>query len=111
MAKPSNGVLPGTKTAMVMPTPGVRVAAARFLLVLEEVVFAIAYRLRREELVDAVACLTDPGADSVEHIALDLNLLVPDSWMMESTENIVDHLVNRHSRILPGVEDTAIDTG
>ena len=54
----------------------------------------------------AVLGLLSPLAHRVEHFTLDLDVVVPVCRVMESTKNIVDNLVNRDTRVLPGVEDT-----
>lgn len=54
----------------------------------------------------AVWLLIDPFADGVEHVAVQLTLLVADGWVVESAEDIVHDFVDGDSWVLPGVEDT-----
>lgn len=53
--------------------------------------------------VTATGMLIRPLLDCVEHVAMDLNVLVAESGVMEGTDNIVDNFIYGYTRILPGV--------
>lgn len=44
-----------------------------------------------------------PLPDGIKHLSLNLNTLVPNGWVMESSGDIIDDFVNRHARVLPCV--------
>jgi hypothetical protein len=58
-----------------------------------------------EEAVDlaAVGLLVRPGLDGAEHGAVDLDRLVPESWVVEDAEDVVHHLLNWHPWVLPSI--------
>jgi hypothetical protein len=76
VSEAGDGVLPGAKGAVVVASRRVSARRLAARLGLEDVVLAVAHGLGREEVVDAVARLAGPGADGVEHFALDLDALV-----------------------------------
>jgi hypothetical protein len=66
-------------------------------------------RFGAQNLVKVVAVwlLIYPISDSVEHGAMDLDRLVPESRVVESAENIIHHFVNRNPRVLPGIKNSS----
>lgn len=79
------------------------------LLLAEDVVLAIANRFGREEVFKLVSArmLIGPLPDSVEHVTLDLNIIVTEGGVVECTEDIIDDLINRDASVLPCVQDAA----
>jgi hypothetical protein len=55
----------------------------------------------------AIWSLVHPSPDSVEHVAMDLDALIPQSWVMENTNNIVHHLLNWNPWVFPGIQNPA----
>ena len=53
-------------------------------------------RDRTEDAIQIVGIwlLLYPLADSVEHVPMDFKALIPQSWMMECTKDIIHHLIN-----------------
>jgi hypothetical protein len=66
-----------------------------------------------EDVVQAVALgvLVDPFLDGVEHVAVDLEVLVACGGVVEDVEDVVDYLVDGDAGVFPGVEDAARDGG
>jgi hypothetical protein len=58
-----------------------------------------------------VLSLLRPAADRLEHFTVNLVTIVTDSRVVEGLENIIDDLIDRNTRILPGVENAAVETG
>lgn len=87
-------------------------AAASLLLVLlvENVIFALSDRLRRQEMVNFVPArmLIGPGLYGAEHILLDLNVSTAKSWVMECAQYVVDNFIYGDIGVLPCVENTAV---
>lgn len=54
----------------------------------------------------AIRILVDPFLDGVEHAAVDLDRLVPKGRVVEDAEEIVHHLIDWNSWVLPSIEDT-----
>lgn len=75
----------------------------------EDVVLVVPDRLGREQLVQPVAVgrLLGPPAHRLEHVALDGDALVARGRVVEGAQHVVDHLVDGHAGVLPGVEDPA----
>ena len=62
---------------------------------------------------DAVQTLTfwiliDPVAHSVEHVTMYFNLFFPQSWVMESTEDVRHDFIDGNTGVLPSVENSSI---
>jgi hypothetical protein len=76
----------------------------------EDVVLVVLDGLGREELVELVAVrgLLRPLAHRLEHVALDLDVLVAGRRVVEGTENVVDDFVDGDAGVLPGVDDAAL---
>jgi hypothetical protein len=74
------------------------------------VVVAFFHGLRTQYTVEVVAIrlLVDPGSNSGEHVAMNFEVLVTQSWVVENAENVGHDFVNRDSWILPCVEHTAM---
>lgn len=85
-------------------TTGVDITfTARSSLLVEDVVFATLDRIRREHMVQFMAArvLLCPHTNSLEHVTLNVNALVAESWMVECAKNIVYHLVDGDIGIIP----------
>lgn len=54
----------------------------------------------------AAGVLVSPLLDSLEHVTLDLDMIVPSSRVVESTQDIVDDFVDRYASVFPSIEDT-----
>lgn len=54
----------------------------------------------------AVWLFVDPFSNSVEHVPMDLEVLVAERRVMKNTYNVIHHLINRYSRVLPSIENT-----
>lgn len=54
----------------------------------------------------ATGMLISPLLDSIEHVALNLDIIIPGRRMMERTENIIHNFVYRNRCVLPGIENT-----
>lgn len=92
------------------PLAGAGVAVvARLLIGPNDVVAAGFDALGGEEGVDLVAprVVVGPLADSVEHVFLDLDVLVTNGWVVKRAEDVVDDFVDGNTGIFPGVEDAA----
>lgn len=57
--------------------------------------------------VAAVRVLVDPFLDGVEHVAVDLEVLVAHGGVVEDVEDVVDYFVDGDAGVFPGVEDAA----
>lgn len=77
------------------------------------VVSACLYGGGAEDVVQAVALgvLVDPFLDGVEHVAVDLEVLVARGGVVEDVEDVVDYLVDGDAGVFPGVEDASGDGG
>lgn len=71
-------------------------------------VLVILNRLGTKEMSKLMAArvLISPLLDSRKHVALDLDVIVACSRMVESTDNVVDDLVDGNIGILPSIEHT-----
>lgn len=54
----------------------------------------------------AAGVLVSPLLDSLEHVTLDLDMIVPSSRVVESTQDIVNDFVDRYASVFPSIEDT-----
>jgi molybdopterin biosynthesis enzyme len=65
--------------------------------------------LGRQEGVDLVAprIVVGPLAHGVEHVFVDLDVLVTDGGVVEGAEDVVDDFVDGNAGIFPSVEDAA----
>lgn len=59
--------------------------------------------------VAAVRILVYPFLDRVEHVAVDLEVLVARGGVVEDVEDVVDYLVYGDAGVFPGVEDATGD--
>lgn len=91
--------------AAVGVAAAVSVAAA---LLSQDLVLALPHGLRREDMAELVSTrvLVGPVLDRLEHVALDLDVVVAKRRVVEGSQNIVDDFVHRDVCVLPGVEDT-----
>lgn len=73
-------------------------------------IFAILDRFTTKKSVEfiSVAMLVSPLADCIEHVTLNLNVVVSDGGMVERAEDIVGYLIDRNIRVLPRVQYTAV---
>lgn len=69
------------------------------------VILPIADRLRAQDVIKFMTTrvLVCPLSDGIEHLPLNLDTLVPNGWVMESSDDIIDNFVDRHARVLPCV--------
>lgn len=51
--------------------------------------------------------LVCPLPDGIKHLSLNLDTLIPNGWVMKSSDDIIDNFVNRYARVLPCVQDTS----
>lgn len=74
------------------------------LLLIEDVVLVVFDRLGVKDAVDLVATrmLIGPSLYGLEHVALDIDTLTAKSRVVESSEDVVNNLVNWHTGVLPG---------
>lgn len=95
-----------TKCAMVAATSTDTAACARDLV--KDVVLVVPDRLGREEVGKLVATrvLVSPIFHGLEHISLDLDVVVASSRMVERSEDIVNDLVHGDTRVLPGIQNS-----
>lgn len=96
-----------TKCAMVAATSTDTAACARDLV--KDVVLVVPDRLGREEVGKLVATrvLVSPIFHGLEHISLDLDVVVASSRMVERSEDIVNDLVHGDTRVLPGIQNSS----
>lgn len=87
-------------------------ADTALLLVVESVVFALFNGLRRQNLVEFAAArmLIGPRLDGVEHIPLNLNMLVTKGGVVECPQHVVDNFFDGHTGVLPCVENATLIT-
>ena len=66
--------------------------------------------LRTKDAVQVVTfgILIRPVAYGVEHVAVNFNVLVPQSWMMESTQDVGHYFIDRDTGVFPGVENSSV---
>ena len=85
-------------------------ARVRVLGLVEDMVLALLYGVRRENTVQLVALrmLICPLLHGLEHGALDFNVVIAQRRVVECPQNIIDYFVNRDIRMLPSIEDTTI---
>jgi hypothetical protein len=74
-------------------------------------VFASADGLRAQDAIDVVTSrvFVCPLPNSVKHIPLNLDTFIPNSWVVESPKNVIDHLVDGDARVIPSIENSATD--
>lgn len=84
-------------------------AASRLLVRANHMVFAILDRLTTKNGVELVplAMLVSPLSDCLEHVTLNLNVIVSDGGVVKRAEDIVDNLIDRNICVFPRVKDTA----
>jgi len=94
-----------TSTAAIIVTHS---SAASSVGIRLNVVAASLHRVRTEDMVQFVAfgVFVRPFADSGEHIAVDFYPLISNCRMVECPEDVIEHLVNRHTRVLPRIQHT-----
>lgn len=88
-------------------TAGTTMAAALVLVLLQDVVLAGLDGRGAEdggEFMMAGVALC-PLLDGVEHVALDLNVVVSDGWVVECAEDVVDDFVNGDAGVFPSIEN------
>lgn len=75
----------------------------------ENMVFTLFNRLRREKMVKFMAArmLIGPSLDGAEHIPLDLDVFITKSGVVKCSQNVVDDLIDGYVRVLPCVENAA----
>jgi hypothetical protein len=56
--------------------------------------------------ITAIWLFADPFSDSIEHVPMNLEVLVAEGRVMENTYDIIHHLIGRYSRVLPSIENT-----
>lgn len=105
MAKFAHHALEGT-VGVGMATSIVVAVLLVVLLLVENVVLALANRVGGEDVLKLVAAgvLVGPLLDGVEHVALDLDTVLAEGRVVQCAEDIVDDLIYRDTRVLPGVQ-------
>jgi hypothetical protein len=90
---------------------GVAAGSGTTLALLQDVVLTFFDRLGGEDGLELVALwvFVSPLLDRREHVSVELYVVVAKARMVESSQDIVGNFVDRHSRILPRVEDTAVN--
>jgi hypothetical protein len=63
---------------------------------------------RTENVVQVVSIrlFLNPFSNGVEHVPVDLEALVSQSWVMEYTEDVIHHFINWDSWVLPGIDNS-----
>ena len=56
----------------------------------------------------AAGILVYPEAHSLEHVLLDLNVIVTRSRVVEGAEDVVDDLVDGDAGVLPRIQDSPV---
>lgn len=81
--------------------------AAVALDLVKNVVLMILDRVGGEKMSKLVAAgvLVGPLLDSLEHVTLDLDMVVASSRVVERTEDVVDDFVDRDPSVFPSIED------
>ena len=53
-------------------------------------------RSRAENIVEimSIRLLLNPFSNSIEHVPVDFDALVPQSWVMKCTKNVIHHLIH-----------------
>lgn len=89
--------------------PGVIVSANGLLIRTDHVVFAVLDRFTPQKVIKLIPTLVliGPLSHGLEHIALDLNVIVSDGGVMERAEDVVNNFIDRNTCVLPGIEDAA----
>lgn len=84
-------------------------AAAVALDLVKNVVLMVLDRVGGEKMSKLVAAgvFVGPLLDSLEHVTLNLDMIVPSSRVVESTEDVVNDFVDRNASVLPSIEDAA----
>jgi hypothetical protein len=72
-------------------------------------VLVVSDRLRREKMGKLVATrvLISPIFHGLEHISLDLDVVVASSRVVECAEDIVNDLVDGYTSVLPGIQNSS----
>jgi len=70
-------------------------------------VLAILDRLGREQVSEILMLFPSPHTYCVEHLSLDFHMLIAGGRVVESPQDIIEHLVDRDSRVVPSVQNTA----
>jgi hypothetical protein len=93
------------KCPMVATTTANTAAVALDLI--KNVVLMILDRVGGEKVSKLVAAgvLVSPLLDSLEHVTLDLDMIIASSGVVERTEDVVNDLVNRDAGVFPSIED------
>jgi hypothetical protein len=63
-------------------------------------------RVKNIVQVVSIRLLLNPLSNGVEHVPMDLEALISQSWVVEYTEDVIHHFINRDSWVLPGVDDS-----
>lgn len=86
--------------------------ALRAITTGQDMVLASLDRLGREQVGQLVleSALICPLSHRLEHIPLDLDSLITSCWVVESPEDVINDLINRHTRIFPGIQNSPIFT-
>lgn len=73
------------------------------LLLIEDVVLVVLDGLGVENVVNLVTArmLVGPGFYGLEHVTLDLDMVVAEGGMVEGVEDVIDNLIDRDSSVLP----------
>ena len=79
-------------------------------VITSSVVVASFDRCRAKNAVEisTVWLFVHPLSYGVEHVAMNLKVLVAQSWVMENAEDVIHYFIHRYTRILPCVDDTTI---
>jgi hypothetical protein len=69
------------------------------------VIFSIPDGLGAQDMINLMPTriLVRPLSNSVEHVFLNFNMLIPKGWVMESPEDIITNFLNRHPWVFPSV--------
>lgn len=87
----------------------VGMATVVILLARLNMVLASTDRFRAQNVVEIVTSrvFVCPLPNSVEHVPLDLDTFIPNSRVVESSKDVIDHLVDGNARVIPCIEDSA----
>jgi hypothetical protein len=95
--------------ATIENAAAMRMALRAAFLTRLNVILTSADRLGAQYMIKFMATwiLVRPLPDRTVHISLNFNTFIPNSRVMESPENVVNKFVNRHSRVVPSIQNSS----
>lgn len=74
----------------------------------QDVVVAFLDFLGCEERLPVIMSIPSPLYNGVEHHTLNLNAVVAVSGMVEDPKDVINHLVDGHTGVLPSIDNSAV---